>query len=277
MAPRRGLLRSQVPPEPPSRVQDLLWAWTRVGYERIGANPVERVLARTSPDMRARLDRAQAEAGTALVPQGFNPRPQKVDGRYVLGTLSEHATGNAVDLEPERNLQLNRRTWSALQSLTGTTVDTSSRRWETDPGGLYDDVAHLERRWLDLVDRRVAEAAWVERHVSGEQGIASRLRGPDAPVPAQPLAGRLSLASPESVVGREETRRSVAHQLLAGQLGAKAQVPDLADGFLGLPRDLVLALRGQGLRWGVTFPDRDLHHFEVPEDPLPAVPVRPAP
>ena len=39
--------------------------------------------------------------------------------------------------------------------------------------------------------------------------------------------------------------------------------------FMVHSKALVLALRNQGLVWGITFPNVDIHHFEMREPPLP--------
>jgi len=37
----------------------------------------------------------------------------------------------------------------------------------------------------------------------------------------------------------------------------------VTTGFFHLPLELVLELHAHGFTWGATFPDPDLHHFEL--------------
>jgi len=53
---------------------------------------------------------------------GFNPRPIKYNHHYLLGTLSEHATGMAVDIDDTQNPQLTLEEWKFIETLTGKTV-----------------------------------------------------------------------------------------------------------------------------------------------------------
>jgi hypothetical protein len=77
------------------------------------------------------------------------------------GTLSEHASGMAVDLDDSKNAQLTKEEWAFIESLVGKHVNRSGR-WTTE--------ANAESLWKDInevsglfVKKVAAEAARIEQ------------------------------------------------------------------------------------------------------------------
>ncbi|WP_146169373.1 hypothetical protein [Actinoplanes italicus] len=129
------------------------------------------------PETLARAGDAAEAAGERVRPQGFNARPQRRAGRYVLGALSEHALGRAVDIRPGTNPQITVPVWQYLPDVTGMRVDRSEQRWRDDPGGLFDDLAELERRWFAFLAVRRPARRFADRQAGSLTGL------PTAPEP----------------------------------------------------------------------------------------------
>ena len=111
--------------------------------------------------------RTRIEAlGITIHAGGFNPRPKKDAAKKIrLGTLSEHATGNAVDIDDEHNLIVSNEAWAFILATTGVgAIDHSPERWNTDPDGLFDDIARVSQAWRGWAASMVrAEAVWLSR------------------------------------------------------------------------------------------------------------------
>ena len=92
---------------------------------------------------------------------GFNPRPVKLANHYILGTLSEHATGMAVDIEDAKNPQLTLEEWKFIETLTGEKVNRSNR-WtsEDDAEDLWSDISDLSDAFVQKV---AAEVVRIEK------------------------------------------------------------------------------------------------------------------
>ena len=139
-----------------------------------------------SAELSAKITAAKAEllseSGITLKVQGFNPRPEKAPvgkgGGYRFGTLSEHAQGNAVDIDPDRNLFVPNDTWNyilAQPNITKPKGDLTLHRWVTDPEGMYEDLATVSDTWRDEARRRFE----VEKRVRQEAGsLVPGLREP---------------------------------------------------------------------------------------------------
>lgn len=224
--------------------QQIFYRWVRKAYQRKYGGDVN-VPDLIRKGMSQQLaDKIAAVRGSVRVKKiheeqfkagGFNPRPIKYNHHYLLGTLSEHATGMAVDIDDKRNAQLTAEEWKFIESLVGRAV-VRSGRWATDTAAesLWKDIKSVN----DLFILNVAVAIQRIEKERAEKAASHSTKTP--------------LKSPlEEVLGKH----------------LKSLAQWTAGGFFHLPLDLVLELREHGFRWGATFSTNvDLHHFELPED-----------
>lgn len=238
--------------------QRVFFRWVSWAYhtkQGLSEDAIVKLIVKGFDDkMLGALAGAEHATGHAIERQGPNPRPQKdAKLRYQLGTLSEHATGRAVDLDPAHNPILSRVTWDAIARATQLTAKLGKDHWRAHPEAFFDAIEAINSRWSTMVTERVHER---------------RLHR------AYPGLSPGELAPPTGVVPRLEISRpalldevTVVEQLLgpqaAGSAVTLASLPRYR--FMNHTRDLVLALHAQGLRWGATFYPQnvDLHHFEL--------------
>ena len=98
--------------QPTVAAQTIFYRWVRWEYMKRGLDPLQTISKKMSAELSAKITAAKAEllseSGITLKVQGFNPRPEKAPvgkgGGYRFGTLSEHAQGNAIDIDPDHNL-----------------------------------------------------------------------------------------------------------------------------------------------------------------------------
>jgi hypothetical protein len=265
--------------------QRVFFRWVSWAYHRRGLAPdaiVDTIVgAVLDPALQAALSGAERETGAKIRAEGFNPRPMK-DARseYILGTLSEHATGFAVDIDPLRNPILAVSTWNAIKAAVGLEVDRSLSNWTHNPLGLFLQVAALDRAWADAAqraydDRRVAQAGerFARSHpdlLSGGERVRSREdKTPPATLGPTPVLG-VGEDRPR-LFSDDELRVEAVKSLLGRATGEAAELAALPGfHFFTHPEDRILALRRQGLVWGITFGGVvDLHHFELSNRPMP--------
>jgi hypothetical protein len=180
---------------------------------------------------------------------GFNPRPIKYNHHYLLGTLSEHATGMAVDIDDAQNAQLTIEEWKFIETLTGKKVNRSGR-WGTESAaeGLWKDIKEIN----DLFVKKVAtEVQRIEKEraekAAKEKEAAEKSKTAGSPAAHAAPAKKLK-PSLEEVLGKHHT--SLTNWTKSG--------------FFHLPLELVLELHAHGFTWGATFSTNvDLHHFEL--------------
>jgi hypothetical protein len=172
---------------------------------------------------------------------GFNPRPIKFNHHYMLGTLSDHATGMAVDIDDEHNPQLTTEEWKFIEDLAGKHISRSGR-WKTekDAEGLWNDIHEMS----DLFVKKVAsEVKRIEKERAEKEKAAK-----DKPAAAHP-------GTPPKVA-------TPLQELLGKHYGNLS--PWVESGFFHLPLELVLELHVHGFTWGATFGTNvDLHHFQL--------------
>jgi hypothetical protein len=296
-------VRKVLDKQPTVAAQTIFYRWVRWEYLKRGLNPVQIISRQMSAGLSARITAARAEllseSDITLKVQGFNPRPEKAPagkgGGYRFGTLSEHAQGNAVDIDPEHNLFVSNDTWNYILAQPGIKKpagDLTLQRWVTDPEGMYEDLAAVSDAWRDEARRRFE----VEQHVRQEKGsLAPSLRKPDVEGLGGPLPGMpefpptpiLHIHAAELRKGKKVShsypqteREEIASAALANVPGMSSadKLASIGTGLMTLPREVVLKLRAKGLVWGATFrhPGKDIQHFELPDEAhaLPDWPAR---
>jgi hypothetical protein len=278
--------------QPTLTAQTIFYRWVRWEYIKRGLDPVKTISMKMSAELSARITAAKAEllseSGSTLKVQGFNPRPEKAPlgkgGGYRFGTLSEHAQGNAVDIDPDHNLFVSNDTWNyilAQPNITKPKGDLTLHRWITDPEGMYEDLAAVSDTWRDEARRRFE----VEKRVRQAAGsLVSQLREPVAEELGGSRPGMRELP-PTPILGihaaEQRKGKKVSHAYLQTEreevaCAALAHAPGMSNadklasigtGLMTLPREVVLKLRAKGLVWGATFrrPGKDIQHFEFPD------------
>jgi hypothetical protein len=70
----------------------------------------------------------------------------------LLGTLSEHGTGMAVDIDDARNPQLTLEEWKYIEALVGKQISRSGR-WDSEEAatGLWKDIKEVNDRFLQKI------------------------------------------------------------------------------------------------------------------------------
>ena len=212
--------------------QTVFYRWVRKAYHNNGVADVPSMIKRgTSQKLADELAKVKLAYGQKFMAGGFNPRPKKsAKYQYRLGTISEHATGNAIDIESGSNPILSKGDWDFLQKFSGKKTDLSLDRWKKDPDAVWKDVK-------DLNDEFVKKLAAELKRVEAERK--------SAPKPTKPA---VTSPTPVEVV-----------------LGKHAGLHKHASGFFTLDQKLVHLLHEHGFRWGATFypGSVDLHHFEL--------------
>jgi hypothetical protein len=295
-------VRHALDKQPTVAAQTIFYRWVRWEYIKQGLGPIRTISQKMSAELSAKIGAAKAEllseSGITLKVQGFNQRPEKAPvgkgGGYRFGTLSKHAQGNAVDIDPDHNLFVSNATWNyilAQPNVTKPKGDLTLHRWATDPEGMYDDMATVSDTWRDEARRRFE----VEKPV--RQGVGSlvpRLREPVVEglggslpgmteLPPTPIlrirAAEVHKGKKVSHAYPQTEREEVACAALADVPGMSNadKLASIGTGLMTLPREVVLKLRAKGLIWGATFqhPGKDIQHFELPAEAhaLPAWPV----
>ena len=295
-------VRHALDKQPTVAAQTIFYRWVRWEYLKRGLDPLQRISQEMSAEMSVRIKAARAEllreSGVTLKVQGFNPRPKKAPlgegGGYRFGTLSDHAQGNAVDIDPDHNLFVSNATWKYILAQPTTTKpkgDLTLHRWVNDFEGMYEDLVAVSDSWRDEARRRFE----VEMHVRQEAGslipqlrepVVEGLSGSASRMPELPPTPILGLRAPEQHKGEkishrypQTKREEVADAALANVPGMSVadKVASVQTGLMTLPSEIVLKLRAKGLVWGAAFqhPGKDIQHFELPDGThvLPAWPV----
>ena len=231
------------------KTQTVFYRWVRKAYQKHGIKDVPALIwQQNSEALKQVLVKVKANYTGAFHPQGFVPRPQKLKGKFLLGTLSNHALGGAVDIEPDFNAQLTGAEWKFIEKLTGKTVGRTANRWKDQPEALWKDVR-------DLSDLFIAKVAAEEKRIGAEREAAAKVAAANqAPAGLPPPKAGAHAAKPKALPPPIDT-------VLAGHLDLKKWIEK--KGFFNLEWALVKELHAVGLKWGVLFPSPDLHHFEL--------------
>lgn len=209
--------------------QDVFYAWTRRAYENVlgsAADIPALISANASEKLRIALRQVEADFGGRFRRQAMSARPMKTPRGYRLGTLSDHALGEAVDIQPETNPQIEAEQWKAILAFTGKSLDqaTRKRKWTTAPQELHRAIVEIN----ELFVSKLAEAVAAHEAAADTDALA-------AVVKADPHLRKIGLAFVRS------------HQ----------------KGFFDLEWALVKELHEEKFSWGAIFSRVDLHHFEL--------------
>ena len=295
-------VRHALDKQPTVAAQTIFYRWVRWEYMKRGLDPLQIISREMSAEMSVRIKAARAEllreSGITLKVQGFNPRPEKSPlgkgGGYRFGALSEHAQGNAVDIDPDHNLFVSNTSWKYILAQPTTTRpkgDLTLHRWVNDPEGMYEDLVAVSDSWRDEARRRF-EIEQRVRQTTGSlvpglrEPVSEGSSGSTARIPELPPTPILGLRAPEQRHGKtvshrypQTKREEVADAALSNVPGMSVadKVASVQTGLMTLPREVVLKLRAQGLVWGAAFqhPGKDIQHFELPAGghPLPSWPA----
>lgn len=217
-----------------SEAQEIFYAWTRRGYERkLGpdVNIPALIMAKDSLRLKAALKQVSLRSGHGFAQGTFNPRPEKSPIGYRLGTISEHAFGNAIDIDATHNLQIYAREWGAIQAFNEAPkrlAEPAFRKsqWYSNPRELYSAILDLSREFSSRLQRALDE--YDHTGISQEKAL--------------------------DALKREKPELSpIATDRLRGFL----------KGFFSLSWEVVGALHEAQFLWGATFRTPDLHHFEL--------------
>jgi hypothetical protein len=197
---------------------------------------------------------------------GFNPRPIKYEDHYLLGTLSEHATGMAVDIDDKKNPQLTNKEWKFIEELAGKSVNRFGR-WKTETGaeGLWTDIKALSDLFVKKIATEVSriekERAEKAKKEQDEKLLAEAAKASQT----KAEAGKAKVAAPKVAMkhsAKPEKPKPPLQEILGMHYGSLAKW--VTTGFFHLPLELVLELHFHGFTWGATFSTNvDLHHFEL--------------
>lgn len=269
---RTRTLRSMLEFGKNAKQQQIFYRWVRRAYKRkygddadvpeLVRKGMSEKLSKLIEEVRGsiRVNEAHAEQFAA---GGFNARPVKYNGSYLLGTLSEHATGMAVDIDDSRNAQLTPEQWKFILKLVGKDFSLSGR-WTTEAAaeGLWKDIQEVNDLFVKKIasetlriekERAEKEKARLEKEKKEKEEREKLAKSGKAapPPPPAPPAKPVKVPTP-------------LEEILGEQHGALSKWA--ATGFFHLPLPLVLELHSHGFTWGATFGTNvDLHHFEIPE------------
>lgn len=242
--------------------QDVFYAWVRRGYERTGVDPrdvPDLISSGISKKLRETLKAVRASYGKARYAKlkigGFNPRPIKHTGHYVLGTLSDHAYGNAVDIDPAQNAQISADVWESILKFTNMSLNQATREtlWNDDPQKLHTTIVAINAAFVRNLNAAISKV----------REDAKTRAGAD-PAKLKAAAAMTNDAALTAAIARSATLREFPRDW----------VKEHKNGFFNLPWSLVKALRDEECVWGARFGTVDLHHFQLPPPPPSPVPGR---
>jgi Domain of unknown function (DUF4157) len=276
--PPRQRLRSMIEPglTGDQEVQAHFYRWVRRAFKKGGVEDVPGAIKRgmrLGGELRGIVRAEWKGLGhhEALDVQGPNPRPQKAPQTllYELGTLSEHAKGAAVDIDPGSNPFFSKDQWSQIERVAGTRERRDPKVWKelwrANPRELWSKIKTINDafvvRLLELArDEELRSREFASRHHLIDP---ARLRAPighegamlEPPHPPE----KLSLGP----LFADRAAAGPSKQAFQAVLGNHPELERWRAGFFTLDADLVERLAAHGLVWGATFDDRvDLQHFE---------------
>ena len=213
--------------------QTVFYRWVRKAYLNSGAKDVPSLIKTgKSERLKKALTEVQAAYGGSFKVGGFNPRPQKnAKYQYILGTISDHALGLAIDIEDRTNPILSAEEWKFLEELTDKKVLRTAVRWKTKPEELWQDIQ-------DVNDLFVAKLHEVTKAFQEQEA-----------------------AKPKKTETAKDQKP--AEDPVDALLAKVPKLKNFKNGFFTLKWPLVKELHTHGFKWGAIFRSVDLHHFEL--------------
>ena len=225
--------------------QVVFYTWVKKAHEKTagaGADYAKVVKAQMSDKLKKAVATVRKDYGKGFKAGGFNPRPiKRPGGVYLLGTISEHGVGSAIDIDSGSNPQIESWRWKRILTYTGKQASSSSlaAKWKAkDPAKakeVYDAVKAVSDAW-------VAKLAKAVKKLEDDAMLAAEKQ-------AKPVAKVDHLAA---VIAADTDLKKIG----------STWVKKWEGGFLSLEWELVKELHEEGLRWGATFSTPDIHHFE---------------
>jgi hypothetical protein len=214
--------------------QVCFYAWTRKAFEKkLGSdNKILGIIRMgSSPTLNAALKQVRADYKGSYRKEESNPRPIKKVGGYKLGTLSDHAMGEAVDIDSHKNAQITSAQWAAIEMYTGRTLSKAMReaQWTAAPQALHATFVEINAEFVRLLKLEI------------DRQIAAGVDSDDKKLVAALMKADKHLA----------------------KLG-EGFLKNWKNGFFAMPWALLKEFHEEKLRWGAVFSTIDLHHFEVP-------------
>ncbi len=255
------VLRKLVEMRGKDAAQTVFYRWVRKAYHKAGITDVPSVIkGGATKELAEALSKVKKAYGKDFKHGGFNPRPKKDDNyRFRLGTLSEHGTGNAIDIEDRRNPILSKSDWKFIEEVAGKTVDRKESRWDTKPEELWKDIKELN----DLFVKNLAGKVEAEKKKREEEKGAAE-KPADA---AGTAAGETPPKAADKKAKKADAKPKAAKkepEPIDVVLKGHHDLKQWKDGFFTLEWELVKELHANGFRWGATFSNAiDLHHFEL--------------
>jgi hypothetical protein len=246
------------------RRQTVFYRWIRKAYIDEGINNVPALIkAGMSKTLQAALKDVKINYGKNFKVGGFNPRPQKNSAyQYVLGTISEHALGNAVDIEDASNPILSPAEWKFLEHFTGMKVDRSRSRWKANPEDLWKDIKKVNdlfvAKLLESVKKMEHELEWNKTKSAIDGGLQLQPLNPTGP--SKPKEYHLTN---KQLSLNKSTQELINRPAIDWILEGVPKLKQYQKGFFTLEWALVKELHAHDFIWGATFPNVDLHHFEL--------------
>lgn len=239
--------------------QEVFYAWVKKKFEKDNGTKVaysKIIKAQKSEKLKKALAAVKKDYGKSFKAGGFNPRPQKRPGGvYLLGTISEHAVGNAIDINPTENAQISSQKWKYILAYTGKKVSTSDlkTKWKSKSSAkakeVYDAIKAVNDEWISKLDKSVKK---LEEEEQKKAKAAVKLKSVGAAGKAAGKSTGKKVDYLDKVIAGDNNLKKIG----------KVWIKKWKGGFLKLEWALVKELHEEDLIWGATFSTPDLHHFE---------------
>lgn len=302
----KGWLRRIIEPPPEVRnsnkdiwedAQTVFYCWVREGIIQL-TNALDRAdgTKMTVPEflklgqseaLTTALGKVRSDYKTVFRAGGFNPRPMKEGGLYILGTISEHALGKAIDIEDSKNAQIKADQWKFVLAFAGKSLDAATRKskWKSNPKSLFESIKEVNDAFVKKLAETAEKAEKAALEAAAKEAAAKEAAAKEAaakaaaaakekptataaatPTPAATTPTPLKVTTPSSVVAKKITKDrldlAIDSDTNLKSLG-KPFLTNWQNGFFSLEWTLVKSLSDHGFTWGATFPSPDLHHFEL--------------
>lgn len=293
------------PPGGSEQAQAIFYCWLRKAYKTkygVDKNVPQAII--TGREFYIELEKLVKGNITADLKPAFNPRPERKmakDGqyRYLLGTVSGHTLGIAVDLDPAKNPDVQTAAWDFMMHFVGKQFTRDLNRWITDPKGLDQDVRNLsdgfktklaeEVRLVQTYQQLLKKVESTNPQSPGGDDLNElaafqegdkwplyllRKRGLDPCPGSQDIDKYISGRGGGVQVGQKLGPRFVDSDPLdlvlevalanyqSTNKPSKESLKALRNGFFNLKPEVVTGFHTYGFTWGITFPQPDLMHFQ---------------